>query len=219
VFRPALTFLTDLAAHNEKPWFEANRERFDRDVRDPCLAFVDAMAPRVEALSPHLRVVARGAGSSIGRIHRDTRFSADKSPYKDWIGIHITHEAGKDAPGLYLRISPAETGVGMGVWQLEPGPLRSVRSRIAAADGAWSDVRQALDANGFGFIGEALKRVPKEYPADHAFADDLKRKHFGAGKPVDASLPPVDFCDAVETAWREGWPLMTFLCASLELPL
>jgi uncharacterized protein (DUF2461 family) len=173
MFGPALAFLDDLQAHNDKPWFDANRQRYEREVRDPAVAFVEAMAPRLARLSPHLRAIAKGAGSAISRMNRDTRFSADKSPYEDWIGFHFSHDAGKEAPGCHLHLSRADTGVGIG----------------------------------------------KEFPADHPFGEDLRRKTFGAGRPVDPTLPLPALCAAVEAGFRDGWPLMVFLCDSLALSL
>ncbi len=218
MFGPALSFLDDLAQNNNKTWFDANRTRYDRDVRDPALELVTALAPRLARLSPYLRAVAGGTGSSVSRIHRDTRFSSDKSPYKDWVGMHFTHKSGKDAPGLHLHISRSDCGVGLGVWMLEPAPLAAVRTRIAE-DIEWGGVRKALDGGGFRWIGDSLKRVPKGFPPEHPFADDLCRKTYGAGRPVDVTLPAGKLADAVADGWRVGWPLMAFLCKAMGVPL
>ncbi len=218
MFAPALTFLDELAQNNNKPWFEANRKRYERDVKEPAVALVTALAPRLAALSPHLRAVATGTGSSVSRIHRDTRFSTDKSPYKNYVGMHFTHSAGKEAPGLHLHISRGDCGVGLGVWMLEPPELLKVRTRISEGRD-WAGVRAALDASGFRFIGEALKRVPRGFPADHPHAAHLCRKTFGVGRSVDVTLPQDQLVDAVTAAWRAGWPLMQFTCAALGVPL
>lgn len=216
---PALAFLEDLDANNDKAWFDANRDRYERDLRAPAIALVEALAPKIEALSPHLRAVASGKGSSIGRINRDTRFSANKAPYKDYLGIHFAHASGKEGPGLHLHISPRDTGVGAGVWMLEPPQLARVRDRIAAVDGGWGPVRAGLDRGGFRFIGESLARVPKGFPADHPHGEDLKRKTFGAGRPVDPRLPLPKLVAAIDASFREAMPLMGFLCEALDLPL
>src|SRR5690349_3930735 len=113
MFGAALEFLGDLAEHNDKAWFDAHRDRYERAIKEPAIAFVEAMAPRIERLSPRLRAIAKGAGSSISRMNRDTRFSADKSPYKDWVGMHFAHERGKEAPGLHLHLSREDCGVGV----------------------------------------------------------------------------------------------------------
>lgn len=214
MFLLTIEFLSELAQNNNKVWFEANRARYEQDVRVPAVAFVEAIAPRLAAMAPQLRAVATGRGSVISRQHRDTRFSADKSPYKDWIGFHFQGSRGKVAPGLYLRIAPGRCGVGVGVWMLEPADLRRVRQRIATGND-WAPVRSALDAGGVTFIGDSLKRTPKEFPSDHPFAEDLRRQSLGAGAPVDPALAPPQFCGAVEQRWRTGLPLLQFLDAAL----
>src|SRR5436190_4266885 len=102
-FRPELiTFLEDLRFHNERDWFEAHKDNYERDVRGPALAFIDAMAPRLAMISPELVAAAQKVGGSLMRIHRDIRFARDKTPYKTNLGIQFRHAAGKDvhAPGL-----------------------------------------------------------------------------------------------------------------------
>jgi uncharacterized protein (TIGR02453 family) len=219
MFSDATAFLSDLADHNNKEWFESNRKRYEAAVKAPAQRFVTLMAPRLARMSPELLAIPSGAGSSVSRINRDTRFSADKSPYKDYLGIHFAHRSGKDAPGLHLHVSASDAGVGVGVWALEPPALLRVRDRIVDPQGGWAAVRRDLDIGSCRFIGDNLKRVPKGYPEDHPFADDLKRKTFGATLPVDLSLPEAALLDSVEGSFRRSWPLMQFLCDALGLPL
>src|SRR5919202_3583155 len=111
-------FLADLQANNDREWFSANRRRYEEHLLEPALDFVEAFAPRLEELSPHFRADARASGGSLFRIHRDTRFSKDKSPYKTNVGIHFRHERAKDAhaPGYYLHIGPEDVFAGGGIW-------------------------------------------------------------------------------------------------------
>src|SRR5512144_2755782 len=97
-------FLTELRLHNDRDWFERNRERYVRDVRDPMLRFIAELAPTLRKIAPRRVVDPRPAGGSLFRIHRDTRFSHDKTPYKTNVAAHFRHEAGRDVhgPGLYL---------------------------------------------------------------------------------------------------------------------
>ncbi|MGA7097163.1 MAG: TIGR02453 family protein, partial [Acidimicrobiia bacterium] len=110
-FQPALfRFLRDLAANNNREWFEANRERYAETVQEPALAFIADFAPRLEKISPCFRADAKVQGGSLFRIYRDTRFSADKTPYKTNTGVHFRHDRFKDAhaPGYYLHLQPRE---------------------------------------------------------------------------------------------------------------
>ena len=117
-FRPELfAFLRDLKANNDRVWFARNKERYENDVRGPALDFVADFAPHLEKISPHFVADPRPSGGSLFRIHRDTRFSKDKSPYKPYVGMRFSHEAAKDAhaPGFYLHLAPGQV--------VEPAPV------------------------------------------------------------------------------------------------
>src|SRR5688572_18527629 len=126
-------FLTELKANNTRSWFESNRERYERDVKDPMLRFIADFGPRLKTVSPHFRADPRPAGGSMFRIHRDIRFSKDKSPYKTNVGAHFPHpKGGRDAraPGFYLHLDPGKSFGGGGLWHPEPEGLSMVRHRI-----------------------------------------------------------------------------------------
>ena len=91
-FDPAFfRFLRDLKANNDREWFAANKERYEDDVRGPALDFVVEFAPQLERISRHFVADPRPSGGSLFRIHRDTRFSKDKAPYKTFTGIQFRH--------------------------------------------------------------------------------------------------------------------------------
>ena len=138
-FTPALfTFLTELRLHNDREWFARNKERYLRDVRDPMLRFISDFAPALRKIAPRLVADPRPAGGSLFRIHRDTRFSPDKTPYKTNVAVHFRHEAGREVhgPGCYLSLDPDEVDVGGGVWHPEPDALRMIRRSILEEPGA-----------------------------------------------------------------------------------
>src|SRR5262245_16529190 len=110
-FKPALfKFLKDLAKNNNRPWFEENKARFERDVRDPLLSFIGDFASPLAKISKHYLADPRPSGGSMFRIYRDTRFAKDKSPYKTHVAAHFRHSAGKDvhAPGFYVHLEPGQ---------------------------------------------------------------------------------------------------------------
>lgn len=82
-----LRFLADLAANNRRDWFEAHRAAYERDVRTPALRLITAMETLIREVHPAFMASPKKVGGSLFRIHRDTRFSGDKTPYKTHIGI------------------------------------------------------------------------------------------------------------------------------------
>jgi len=85
-FTPALfDFLRELKRNNNRDWFQANKSRYEKDVKDPLLVFIADFADRVPEISPHIAAIPRATGGSMFRIYRDMRFGKDKTPYKPLI--------------------------------------------------------------------------------------------------------------------------------------
>lgn len=217
-----LTFLRELAAHNERDWFQANKGRYEAHVKDAALGFVAALATPLHEISPHFRAIPKAQGGSLMRIYRDVRFSKDKTPYKTNIGMHFNHAGGSKgihAPGFYLQIEPAASMVGVGMWQPDGPTLGRVRDAIVADPEGWQAVRDAADAGGMAWWGESLKRPPRGYDADHRFVDDLKRKdHIWSAPLADAEVTSGDLVGTVIARFEAGTPLVAFLCRALGLP-
>ena len=219
-FTPALfNFLSQLEANNEKVWFDANRSRYEADVRGPGRAFVEAMGPRLATISRHLVADPRAVGGSMFRINRDTRFSHDKTPYKTNTGFHFRVGAGKDAhaPGLYLHLEPEGCFAGVGLWRPEPTVAAGIRQYMADHEPAW---RKAVTAPEFlttwTLDGDRLVRPPKGFVADHPLIEDLKRKDFIAMTPLtDREVTAHGFADAITERWRSGALFMAFLCKAV----
>lgn len=175
-------FFRDLKKNNERDWFEANKQRFEDDVRGPLLAFIDDFAEPLYKISPHFRADARKSGGSLFRIFRDVRFSKDKTPYKTHAGVHFRHENAKDAhaPGFYLHLDPGEVFMGAGIWHPETAVARQIRAAILEHPDKWKKAMKspAFAKHGFTLDGESLKRPPAGVEADHPLVEDLKRKDF-----------------------------------------
>ena len=187
-------FFRDLKKNNEREWFEANKQRYEDEVRGPLLAFIDDFAEPLYKISPHFRAEARKVGGSLFRIFRDVRFSKDKTPYKTHAGVHFRHENANDAhaPGFYLHLQPGEVFMGAGIWHPETAVARQIRAAILEDPDKWEKVMKsvAFSRHGFSLDGESLKRPPAGVDADHPLIEDLKRKDFIAV----ADLAQKDVC-------------------------
>jgi uncharacterized protein (TIGR02453 family) len=222
-FGPGLfSFLADLRSNNNREWFAANKDRYEEQLLEPALAFIEDFAPRLEKISPHFRAEARPSGGSLFRIYRDTRFSKDKSPYKTNLGIHFRHDRAKDAhaPGYYLHIGPGEVFAGGGIWHPATAAATRVREAIVADPERWRRAtRSGAFAKSLALGGDSLKRVPAWADPEHPFAEDLKRKDFFASTRLSESdvLAPA-FVDEYSRICRAAAPLMQFLCDALAVP-
>lgn len=225
-FTPAtITFLKEVAAHNNRPWWEANKDRYVNLIREPAKEFIADFEPRLHALSDHFVADARTNGGSLMRPYRDTRFSKDKTPYKTNVGIQFRHEMGKDvhAPGFYLHIEPGSCWAGVGLWQPEPKVAKRIRDAIVDEPDRW---RAATRSPSFTAVwrmepdeAEMLKRVPREYDEDHPYADDLRRKTFTAGHRLTHKIvTSSEFDEVVARAFAAASPYVSFLCSATGLP-
>jgi uncharacterized protein (TIGR02453 family) len=211
-------FLSELAENNDRAWFEAHRSRYEEAVREPLRAFIRDIDAPLEQISPHVVADDRKSGGSLFRIHRDVRFSKDKSPYKTWAAVQFRHEAGKDAhaPGFYLHLQPGNVMMGAGVWHPAREALEGIRDAISERPDEWFEARDELLAAGFEFEGESLKRPPRGYAVDHPAVDDLRRKDFIAVHHMseEAACAP-DFVNAYAGLCSAAAPLMRFLTSAI----
>jgi uncharacterized protein (TIGR02453 family) len=199
-FQPeALTFLADLAEHNDRAWFQPRKADYERLLKEPMESLVATLDEGFAARGIPLRADPK---RSIFRIYRDTRFSKDKSPYKTNVGASIPWVEGASGAddivhgnGAYIHIQPGNSFAGGGMWMAERPRLEALRRAVVEEP---DRVVAAIEDPGFlatfGPVNshETLKRVPPGYPADHPLADLLRFKDltFGRGLSDDEVLSP-----------------------------
>ena len=219
-FRPALfAFLRDLAANNNRDWFEANRSRYEQHLLHPAQQFITEFAPRLRRISRHFNADPRPGKGTLFRIYRDVRFSKDKSPYKSWVGIQFRHHSAKDAhaPGFYMHLEPGNIMAGAGIWHPDTKTANRIRDAIVENSAGWTRASRGKKfAERFAMGGDGLKRPPRGYDPEHPLIDDLKRKDFfGLAKLTQKAATSPGFLDEYEQLCRRGGPLMKFLCRAV----
>jgi uncharacterized protein (TIGR02453 family) len=217
-------FFRELKAHNERPWFEENKQRFRDSVQAPMSDFIAAMAPKLARVSKNFVADPRPNGGSMFRIYRDVRFARDKRPYKEHAAAHFRHALGKDAhaPGFYMHFGPDEVYFGGGLWMPPPPALTKIREAIAAKPAVWkktlTDKKFTKHFEGLG-EGEALSRPPRGFDPAHPFIDDIKKKSFYAMRVEGVKLASSPkLVDEVADTFASISPLMKFLCGAVGVP-
>lgn len=227
-------FLRALARNNSREWFLANKPRYEAQVREPALRLIADMAKPLHTLSAQLTANPKPVGGSLFRIHRDTRFSGDKTPYKTHVGITFYHEATKalqradagnaamgrlDAPLLYLHVQSGESFTGGGIWHPQPESVKRIRDYLLNNPASWKKAtRGAAFARAFELGGESLSRPPKGYDPAHELIEDLKRKDFIASTPLsDEDLLSPELPKLLMQRYRLVTPLLDWLCGALDL--
>lgn len=228
-FRPAaLKFLRALKRNNRREWFEENRETYEREVKRPLQLLVEEVDARLGTIAPE---IVGNPKRSVFRIHRDVRFSKDKSPYKTnaacWFhhrdaGHAVGTQAVHGGAGLYFQIEPGDSMIAGGIWMPPTGAIKVLRAAIA-------DDHEEVDAilqagpfrRAFGALSEesVLKRPPRGFDRDHAAAHLLRFKSFTVGRALteDEVLSP-KLPDILARHYTVMLPFVRWLNAALGLP-
>jgi uncharacterized protein (TIGR02453 family) len=223
-FEPSLgKFLQDLKKNNNRPWFQAHKIRYEREVLEPALAFIRAVRPRLRKISPFFEASDSRVSGSLMRVYRDTRFGKDKTPFKTNVGIQFRHEQGRDvhAPGFYVHLEPGEHFLALGVWKPDRDAVVRIREAMLERPEQWKRVFRAKKFREcpFSLIGDSLKRPPRDCPANHPLIEDLKRTDFVVLRELDESdVYGERFGDCVAETFAAGSPFMRFLCLALNVP-
>lgn len=206
-------YLADLDDNNDRDWFNKHKARYTSSWLAPGVAFVEAISPRLAAMEPPISGEPRVNGS-IWRIQRDTRFSKDKTPYKTHLAFRFWYGPNKKASaGFYLGIGIDDAHVGVGLHGMDKHMLARYRDAVAGPEGeVFAAHVAAAEADGFEVKGEATKRVPRGYDADHPRGELLKYK----GIWVSRALPePVtgtpDLLDHAVEAFEASAPVAEWL--------
>jgi uncharacterized protein (TIGR02453 family) len=215
-FTPELfRFLTRLKRNNDRDWFLAHKDEYEKQVRDPALRFITDFAAPLYEITPHLVADPRPSRGSLFRIYRDTRFAADKRPYKTNIAMRFSHR-GKNvhSPGFYLHLESGGCFAASGLWHPEPDTLLKVRNAIVARPKEWRAVRKLLNWDD----ASRLSRPPRGFPIDHEFVDDLKLRDLGTSVEfTEAQVCSPKFMATYAAACKKMSPLAVFLSSALGL--
>ncbi len=195
----ALDFYEDLEADNSRTWWQANAQRYATSVRGPMEALVDALEDEFGA-------------AKLFRPHRDVRFSADKSPYKEHQGALTSQVAGM---GFYVQVAPAGLMTGGGFYPTGTDQVPRFRAAVDAPRSGQElqGIVDGLVGQGFEIGGDRVATRPRGVAADHPRLELLRHKVLFAsrlhGSPDWLTTPAA--VDRVREDWRAVRPLVDWL--------
>ena len=212
-----LRFLSELELNNNREWFSENKAEYQvlkKDFED----FTGKLILAIGQFDPG--ILGLTASGSVFRIHRDTRFSNDKTPYKNNFGAHLS-TGGKNSgnPGYYFHVQPGESFISAGIYMPSSDKLKAIRKEIYNFP---EDFRQLIEDPFFKknlslFEEDKLKRPPTGFPADFELIDYLKYKHLAPWMPVtDNQLTSSGLLDRMVDAYRRMKVFNDFICRALE---
>jgi uncharacterized protein (TIGR02453 family) len=214
----SLKFLQDLALNNNREWFASNKQRYEnclKEARRLATVWIEGVA------SFDADVADNEPSKAIFRIYRDTRFSPDKTPYKNHIGMAIG-KGGRTSyhAGYYLHIAPGGSFIAGGKWMPMGEELKKIRQEIDYNYSLLQDIVQTeAFRNTFTDFDQEykLKKAPKDYPVDHPALEWLKLKSFTVTHMFsDAEVLSTEFPELVVSCCKTMYPLIRFLNTALE---
>jgi len=183
----AITFLRGLARNNNRDWFQPRKEIFETKVKAPMIAVIEAINAEMMDFAPEHVTDPKKA---FYRIYRDTRFSADKTPYKTHVAA-VWPRRGLDkhsSAGFYFHVSVKEVGVAAGAYMPGPEELRAVRAWLAANHAGFRKAIAQPEKLMGKVQGSSVTRMPKGFAADHPAADLIRMKQWLYWQELDVKL-------------------------------
>jgi uncharacterized protein (TIGR02453 family) len=211
--KEGLQFLRSLKRNNNREWFQKHRGNYEQHVRQPMLDLIEALHTDFQKFAPEMIASPK---ASAYRIHRDTRFSKDKSPYKTHVAAVFPRSGMNKHEGaaFYVHLATDELLIGGGLYMPLPEDLNAVRNHIFENPKKFLHIAEsATFRRTFGEVGgEKLTRVPRGFAAGSPVADYLRHKQFLAGKtlPPDLATSPQFYKTLLKT-FEAMLPLIRFL--------
>lgn len=178
----AVSFLRELEVNNDRGWFDERKAVYERALKKPAKAFSLAMASALQDLT------GIGHGHKIFRIHRDIRFSKDKTPYNTHLRIAFLPESGgmpesggSSSPSWFFSLETDRLTLGTGNFAFSSSALDHFRERLLGEDGKeLASIMQTFEGKGLRLGEPDLKRVPNVCPKDHPLSDLFRHKGLSA---------------------------------------
>ena len=215
--KKGLTFFKNLAANNNKTWFEEHRSDYDKYVLDPARDFILDMGRRLKKIAPDVNADPR-VNKSLFRLNRDTRFSKDKTPYKTNVAVWFWEGPGPrmECSGFYLHIEPALMILGAGIHCFPPQMMESYRQSVIDPKHGPALVRavnKVLKDEELTLGGKHYKRTPRGYDPGHKNADLLLYNglYVGLESKIPKELYTAEFCDYCFERFKKTLPLHRWL--------
>ena len=212
------SFFQGLEAHNDREWYAEHKKDYENHVRDPFKAFVTELIAACAENEPGFDELA--PKHCIFRIHRDTRFSKDKTPYKLHASAGIAPGGKKSGdPGLYFHADAHKVMIGGGAYWVEKEDLYFLREKIAADPMAFNALMEDREFSGhYGTVlGERNVRLPKEFQAAAEVCPHILNKQFFymAELPAKALLQD-NLLEKVMAHFNAAAPMRAFLRSGLQ---
>ncbi|HYV63666.1 MAG TPA: DUF2461 domain-containing protein [Bryobacteraceae bacterium] len=212
----ALTFLRGLKRNNRREWFQPRKEIFESKLKTPMIQLVEAINAELLGFAPDHITDPKKA---VYRIYRDTRFSADKTPYKTHVAAVFPHHGlGKQSSaGFYFHLTEKSVGIAAGSYMPGPDELRAVRIWLAENHKKFRAASRMPQKILGKLQGSSVTRMPKGFTADHPAEDLIRMKQWLYWVELDVKLATTPrLLPELVKRFRAAAPVIAMLNAPLQ---
>ena len=212
----AVTFLRSLKRNNRREWFQPRKEIFETKLKAPMIELVEAVNSELLKFAPDHITDPKKA---VYRIYRDTRFSADKTPYKTHVAAIFPHHGlGKQSSaGFYFHLTAKSVGIAAGSYMPGPDELRAVRAWLAQNHAAFRKASRQPHKLLGKLQGSAVTRMPKGFDASHPAEDLIRMKQWLYWVELDTKIATTPrLLPEIVKRFRAAAPVIAMLNAPLR---
>jgi len=154
----SLTFLSQVRQENSKEWFDEHRADYERALLTPFRALVTDLGTSMLMIDDMLEI-RPAIGKTLSRIHRDTRFSNDKTRYRSnmWLAFKRYKQDWTDAPAYFFELHPDGWRFGLGYYSASRATMELFRQTLRDDPAGFLAVADCLGQT-FDLAGERYKR-------------------------------------------------------------
>ncbi|MCE3228890.1 MAG: hypothetical protein K0S32_3441 [Bacteroidetes bacterium] len=212
--KSSFDFLKELKKHNNRDWFNANKERYLKE-HEQVIRFADAL---LLEMNKHDVIETPGGKKSLHRIYRDIRFSKDKTPYNTHWGGSFSRATKLRRGSYYFHLSPGNSFAACGFWGPNPEDLKRIRDEFSYDP---KRIKKILENKKFKetfgeMQGEKIKTTPKGFDANDEAIDLLRYKQFLLIKKFsDAEVLSDKFVKQLSDTFKQMRPFLDYMSETL----
>lgn len=211
-------FLKDLSRNNNREWFQANKKRY-LEIKEKADELTNVLIGLVSEFDP--RASRLSVKDCTYRIYRDTRFSLDKTPYKNHIGIFINPQTGKkgETLGYYFHLEPGNSLICCGTGWMDSKIVKAVRQSVYEDIDEYREIVENPEFRKcYTELGmDKLKTAPKGYDKEWEYIDYLRPRSFGASSVVSDTFYDIEgLRERLRPYIQQGWLYNRFVNFTIE---
>lgn len=214
-----LDFLSNLAQNNTREWFEQHKE-----IYTACHQNMIDFAQELISLTNQFDAIENQSGKkTLYRIYRDTRFSKDKTPYKNYWGGYLSRLGKERRGGLHFDICPGgKSFIGCGFWAPNKEDLLLIRQQIAADSTPLHHVLKSKEFKSYfkELKGNELKTAPKGFDKEQQDIELIRKKQYLVFRSfTDQEVLSDQFAQQMAEGFRQSMPFLNVMTQYLTTDL